>query len=360
VDVTYENRSQGTFVVPQTLLDASGGMDQFRGAARMPRPSGSARVEMRPWHRIRVVEFYSTDRFHNSASAQLVELYLTGTTTRTVANNSVDRLVTNDSRQQLDAYFDVTNSLTLHAGHRYQWGQATVRSSHYLSPAYEAGQLRRQVGMGGISYRWKSAVRASADFEGATTSRAYFRTSLRDYRKFHARASYTHQPSGAWRASFDYLWLDNDNPDPAVRWDFASQAASANFEWFPKGSKQMSFLADYTRSTLHSNIDFIAPQLFLTQRSSFREAGNAGTLLVRLQPAGWHAHPPGLSAGGTLYVNNGSRPTRYYVPQVRLTLPLYRHASANAEWRWYSMTERLYRFENFASHQLLVSLTIRQ
>ena len=359
VDVTYENKSQGTIVIPQTLLSASGGMDGFRGTARMPRPSGSVSVEVRPWNRVRVIESYLTDRFHNSASAQLLEQYLTGASTTSFASEAVDRLVTNNSRQQLDGFFDVTPSLTLRGGHRYEWGDATVRSSSYLSEPLQAGRLSRQVGIAGINYRLSAVLRLNADFEGASTSHAYFRTSLRDYKKFRTRASYS-PPSGSWRASFDYLWLDNDNPDPAVNWDFESRAATATMEWSPDAGKHYSVIADYTRSSMHSRIDIIAPESFLRERSQFREAGNSGTLLLRIQPGVWKSYQPGLSAGGTLYVNNGSRPTRYYVPQARVTLPVSKQVGVNGEWRWYSLSESLYPFENFASHQLLISLTIRR
>lgn len=357
VDVTYENRSQGVLAVPQTLLAASGGMDQFLGAARMPRPSGAVNVEVRPWNRVRIVESYLTGRLQSSASGRLLEQYLTGAGTQSFASTAVDRLETADSVQQLDAFFDITPSLTLRGGHRYQWGDATVRSSSFLSSPWQVGRLSRNVGMGGVAYRMASALRLSADFEGANTSQAYFRTSLRDYRKLRARASFNR---ASWRAAFDYTWLDNENPDPSVQWDFASQAATAAFEWFPNAAKRYSILADYTRSAMRSNIEILAPQSLLRERSAFRETGNAGTVFVRIEQGAWNRHQPGVSVGGTVYVNEGSRPTRYYVPQARVTLPLSRLIRANAEWRWYGFGQSLYSFESFASHQMTVSLEIRK
>ena len=358
-DVAYENRSQGTFVIPRTLLDASGGLDRFSGTARMPRPSGSASIEVQPWSRVRVIESYLTDRFHNSASAQLLETYLTGVSTTSFASAAVGRLVTNNSRQQLDAFFDLGPSLTLRGGHRYEWGDASVRSSSFLAEPLQAGRLSRQVVIAGMNYRLGTVLRLNTDVENASTSRAYFRTGLRDYKKFRTRASYS-RPSGSLRASFDYLWLGNDNPDPAVRWDFECRAATATMEWSPDAGKRYWLIADYTRSSMHSRIDLIAPQSFLRERSQFREAANSGTVFLRLQPSAWKPHQPGLSLGGTLYVNNGSRPTRYYVPQARVTLPVSNDLGVNAEWRWYSLSESLYPFENFASHQFLLSLTIRR
>ena len=85
-----------------------------------------------------------------------------------------------------------------------------------------------------------------------------------------------------------------------------------------------------------------------------------GTVLLRLQPGAWKPDKPSLGLGGTLYVNNGSMPTRYNVPQARVTLPVSKDVGVNVEWRWYSPSESLYPIENFASHQLLSSLAIRR
>ena len=360
VDITYENKSQGTFVIPQTLMDASSGMDRFSGTARMPRPSGTFRGEIRPWRRLRIVEAWSTDRFHDTATAQLLSQYLTGASaTASFASAGTDRLTTNDSRQQIDVFFDLTTSLTVRGGHRYQWGDASVRASNLAAAPTAAGRLSRHAGMAGLNYRVASLLRLNADYERATTERAHFRSSLRDYQKLRMQANFSPKANSPWRAAFGYQWMDNRNPDRSVRWDFESRAATASLEWLPNSGKRYSAVADYTRSSMHSRIDILVPSALTGQRSDFREAGHSGSLLLRWEPGGGQRHQPGLHLGGTLYINNGSRPTRYYMPQARITFPLAKAVSANAEWRWYSLAESLYRFETFGSHQLLVSLTIR-
>ena len=57
-----------------------------------------------------------------------------------------------------------------------------------------------------------------------------------------------------------------------------------------------------------------------------------------------------LSLGGSLSVNSGSRPTRYYQPQARVEVPLAGRVSWTAEWRWYGFTERRFAYENFRTH----------
>jgi hypothetical protein len=171
---------------------------------------------------------------------------------------------------------------------------------------------------------------------------------------------YGPQPAGQLRISGDYSWLDNENPDPQVNWDFVSHVGSAIVEWFPKEARRYSILAEYTRSSVVSRINFIVPNLFLTQRTAFREDANSGTFLLRIGPRGYTAYQPGLNVGGTVYASTGSRPMRYYQPMARLSVPMKRNTTVNAEWRWYSLAERGFAFENFASHQLMISLTLVQ
>lgn len=115
-----------------------------------------------------MVESYLTDRFYTSASAQLLERYLTSASTTSFASAAVDRLITNSSRRQLDAFFEVTPALTLRGGHRYEWGDASVRSSSFLAEPLQAGRLSRQVGLAGINYRLAAVLRLNVDFENAS------------------------------------------------------------------------------------------------------------------------------------------------------------------------------------------------
>jgi hypothetical protein len=358
IDVEYSQTSEGSFVVPRTLLTATTSASSFSGSAQMPRPSGGVRAEIRPMNRVRIIEWWTTDRFHNDTSGFLLDQYLTTGSLASFESFTPDRLVTNQSQQQVDVFVDIVAGLTVRGGHRFDWGDARTRSTTFDPSPLQEAALRRHVGLGGLSYRLGNRVRLNADYEAASTSRAFFRTSLRDYRKFRARASYAPQPAPEWRASVDFLWLDNENPDPTVRWDYTSRAATAILQWFPWDGRYYDITAEYTRATLHSRIDFIVPQTFDNFRNRFREASNSGTVLVNFRRGGWHPRQPGITLGGSFVVNNGNRPTRYYQPMARVSVPLANSVAANGEWRWYSMTQRIYSIENFGSHQLLLSLTL--
>jgi hypothetical protein len=272
--------------------------------------------------------------------------------------SSADRLVLNQNRNQIDVIFDPARFITVRGGHRYTWGDTTVRGAQLSGLAQSLGDLRRHTGLAGIGLRARGIFRFNADIEAASTGRAYFRTSLRNYRLLNMLGSVSPGAGSAWRFTGGYRWLTNTNPDPAVKWDLDEGAVSAGIEWFPNSGRVYSVFTEYTRSTTHSMINYIVPQFFMVGRLWFRESANAGTLAFRLAPGGRHKRQPGVHLGGTLYASTGSRPTRYYQPFARATIPLADQVQVNGEWRWYSMTQAVWPVENFASHQFIVSLTL--
>jgi hypothetical protein len=89
------------------------------------------------------------------------------------------------------------------------------------------------------------------------------------------------------------------------------------------------------------------PEILAPESSIYRENAHGLTAIAAVK---W------FSFGGTLFISSGSRPTRYYQPLARLSIPLSKHVRWNTEWRWYSMTEAFYGYEDFRSNQLMTSL----
>src|ERR1035438_1468974 len=84
--------------------------------------------------------------------------------------------VTN-SREQVEAIFDVTKKLTLRGGFRHEWGDATVRAGVLdQSGTLASGALKRNVGLAGATIRPWRKLSLNVDYEGASTSQNYFRT----------------------------------------------------------------------------------------------------------------------------------------------------------------------------------------
>ena len=54
----------------------------------------------------------------------------------------------------------------------------------------------------------------------------------------------------------------------------------------------------------------------------------------------------------------GTRPTRYFQPLARLSLPLYKHVYWNSEWQYYGFGERFYLYEGFRTHVFMTGLRL--
>jgi hypothetical protein len=100
---------------------------------------------------------------------------------------------------------------------------------------------------------------------------------------------------------------------------------------------------------VRSNILYLVPQTLSPTPSIYRENGHSLNALVSMK---W------LTFGGTLFISSGSRPTTYYQPLARLTVPLHKNVQWISEWRWYSMSELFYVYENFQSNQFMTSLRL--
>jgi len=352
-DVHYSASARGLFLLAGTRF-FNGQEELLSSLAKQPHTSASAGAELRPHRRLRLVESWTTDRYHNAASALLTEQILFAQSPAEVSTLfSTDRLALNWNRQQVDAFLDVTSKVTLRGGHRYLWGDASTRGPR-LSPtgAPDVGEMRRHAGLAGLSVRagWNTAVHL--DYEGSGGDRSYFRTSLHEYHQVKVRARV--QPLSSLQLSGAFLLLDNRNPTAGTTYEFRSMATTASAMWTPGGGKRATVSADYTRSTLRSDIRFLIPQTRDPQRSFYQDdAHSAGTLVHLKLPAASKAE---VSLGGSLFISSGSRPDRYYQPLGRLRVTLRPRLDWYAEWRWYSLFQRLYQYEGFRSHQFVTGL----
>jgi hypothetical protein len=345
-DVRFTDNAQGTLIWLETLRFVNGQQSLVTGYANQPRTSGAFHVEIRPWSRVRILESWQTVRTHNSGGV----LGLT-TLDRTAlpGRSEADRLVWNQSEQQVQAFVDVTKFLTLQGGHRYLWGDAQVRSGTLSAgPALEAGLLRRHVGLAGFVLRPTSRLTVNANAEIGRGDRTYFRTSLQNYEQVRLRARY--RISDAWQASVRYGRMDNGNPTPGVDLRFSSQQTGASVQWTRQA---VSVTADYTRSTLWNDVQFVDPETYGLLRSLYRDNAHTAALA-----ATWSLpkNRASLTLGGSLFRSAGSRPTRYYQPLVRLLVPVRKHVQLLGEWRQVSMGQAFYANEAFGVQQITVGL----
>jgi len=323
------------------------------GSAIQPHVSGTAGVEIR-WKRLRILESLTTDRQHDSAFGlflpQVYQQFLAAPSS-TTAPKQVIRY----NQVESNVFFDLTSKLTLRGGHRYYRGDATVLAGN-LSQAGPSvsGEMNRQVGLAGLSYRPSLKLSFNADYEGASSDRIYVRTSLNDYHKARARAKWQATNSLLFQANFRIL--DNQNPAPDIRLDYRSRDASASVFWTPAAAKRFSFTGEYDRSSWNSDIRYLDLPFLTPATSSYRDIAHTATTAMEIALPGIKGGK--LTAGGSLFISRGSRPTRYYQPLGRLALPLHKNLSWNTEWQYYGFGEQFYLFEGFRTHIFMTGLRL--
>ncbi|PWU12136.1 MAG: hypothetical protein C5B51_01265 [Terriglobia bacterium] len=351
-DVRYSDTAAGNLAVLNVLY--SGLSDVATGTAKQPHITGNAGAEVRPWRRIRIVEAWTTDRYHDASVALFSTLLGTA---RQQTSSSPDLQIVNYNQEQVDVMFDATPRITMRGGYRHVWGDATVRAGQLSQTGnFAAGQLRRDVGLAGATFRPHQKLRVNLDYEGGVSDAVYFRTSLNDYHRARARAQY--QATASLAFQFNFRLLNTQNPAPSVRYDFQSQDESLSIFWTPNNGKRVSFNGEYDHWALRSDasyfsLPFLSPTVSAYRENAHTASGSAGAALP-----GYHGLTPHLEAGGSLFISSGSRPSRFYQPLVRLSLPLGKHVSWNTEWRWYGLGERFYLYEGFRTHAFITGLRV--
>ena len=357
-DVHYQQANSGNFILPSQLLFYNSQQYLVSAAAKLPHTSASLGAEIRPMQRVRIIESWLTDRLHTSSSAAstqaLVPLGISGQTSALLSSS----LATNYSQEEINLFFDVTSRLTLRGGYRYVWGDANDAT---LPPAglasADSGKLRRNVGIGGATFRPSQKMSMSGEAEGGWSGGVYFRTSLYDYQKVRARGHY--QATTALSLSADFILLDNQNPTPGAHYDYRAQQESLSFFWSPAASKTWDFQGSYSRSALRSDILYLVPQTLQPERSFYRDNAHTATALFSANLPRYAGLVPKLSAGGSFVVSFGSRPTSYYQPVAKLFVPLRKNLSFFAEWQYYGYGEVFYVYEGFRTHLHLLTAGLR-
>jgi hypothetical protein len=360
-NVNYQQTAAGNLYLQSQVLFYSGQQYLLTSAAKPPHTTASAGTEIRPFKRVRIVESWMTDRLHNSGNAVSNQILsgpaLTGNSLAMTALLA-STLATNYSQNEVDVYFDPFSRLTLRGGYRYVWGDANqviLPAAGLASSA--AGTLKRNVGLGGITYRPSQKLRLSAETEVAVGDGVYFRTSLYDYQKVRAQARY--QFTNTLTVTADFSSLQNQNPlDPisGASYSFSSIQESASLFWNPGASKVFDFQGSYSHYDISADVGYFAPQDLSSQIEHYRERAHGVTALFDLNSPKGGSFAPKFSAGGSLYTSGGSRPTSYFQPLARLSVPFGKNVSWFSEWRYYGYGEAFYLYEGFRAHLFTTGL----
>jgi hypothetical protein len=350
---TFNQNVAGNLVSPELFLFYPRGTDYFYGDARMPRTSGGLNAEVRPFSRLRIRQTWETDKFTNTSTGTLTSTITpaTGATINTTTPVS-DRLEVTRSRLQTEGLLDIGKGYTIRGGYRYEWGESLLRAASFGgSSPYERGELKRHVALAGVQARPVKAVTLNADVEIGDGVKTYYRTGLMDTQRYRLQGRVSLPKNLIFGAI--YSRFDNENPAEGVNYDFTSQAASANLQWLPGGGKNITIVADYTYSSIRSDISYLYPLGLFPLQSLYRDNANTGTLMADVRLPLTKAYTGKLSFGGSFVTTAGTRPSEYYQPLGRLQLPLTPKLEFFSEWRYYGLTQANYTYEGFRSHNFM-------
>ncbi len=351
-DVRFSQTDQTFFLLSGTRLIT---LEQLAASsnAHLPHASGSLGLEIRPSKRLRITESLVTDHLHSASAALISQQFLLPFPVTGAPTSLTDRLTWNYNQQDLNLMFDLTPKLTLRGGYRYVWGDAQVRAADAQpGTSVETGHLRRHVGLAGLTFHSGQRLSINLDFEASSGQQTFFRTGLQDYQRASVRARYQVNRSLSLAANVSIL----RNTNQAVTNDFLNRQTEVSATWNPGGRSKLTVTADYSRYTVRSRIDFIVPTTLAPELSLYRDNSHIGSTFVSFALPSIRNVQPTLSAGGSFFISSGSRPTRYYQPEGKLSVPLTKHAEWISEWHWYAMSEPFFRFEAFRSHQFVTRM----
>lgn len=349
--VNYLQYDTGNFVLQSQVLFYNSEQYLVASVAKLPHTTGSAGVEIRPLKRLRVLESWSTDRLHDAGSANQQDTlnYGTPSSATSISNLLESALVSNYSQVETTAIVDLGKHFTARGAYRYVWGNASDLVSPAAGlPGVIAENLRRNVGVGAVTYREGSRLSLTAEVEGGVSSGAYFRTSLYNYAKYRGMGRY--QLLKTLRVSADYSILSNNNTGAGAFYYFLSQQGTLGIDWMPKGDR-VTFDGAYSHCSYHSQISYLMPGTLSTSLSNYRDnCHNVSAYLNTSTHWLGKGHTLAFSAGGAAVLISGSRPTTYYQPTARLSVPVTKHLGLFAEWRYYGYGESFYSYESFRAH----------
>ncbi len=354
--VNYQEYTGGNLYLQSQILFYNAQQYLISSGAQMPHTTGNVSAEIRPWRRVRITEAWITDRLHNAgSSAQAQNILAPPSASQTLITLLQTSLANNYNQTETMLYFEATPQLTLRGGYRYVWGDG---EDVMLPPAGLASsdhvRMRRNVGIGGLSYRPLKKVSLSAEGESGSSGGEYFRTSLWDYQKVRAQARY--QATNTLSVSADFAFLANQNPQAGINLDYVVHQEALSIFWSPTSGKSFDFQGSYSRADLRSNIDYLDPGTLQPQVSAYRDNSHTGTALFHIHLPHVDRVAPELTAGGSFILSSGSRPTSYFQPMVKLALPIRNHVSWFGEWRYYGYGEAFYVYEGFRANLAIVGL----
>lgn len=354
-NVNYQLYDTGNMVVLSDLLFYNSEQYLVSSTTRFPHTTANVGWEIRPMHRVRILQSWLTDRMTNTGSAtQNDTLSSSGATVSQTLMALDSTLAYNSSQAETNVMVDAGRGFTIRAGYRYMWGtanDAVIPASGLIT--LERDGLRRNVGMGTLSWRPTQKIFLSGEAEVGQSGGTYFRTSLYDYRRIRGMGRFSFWKY--WTVSGDYRIMSNTNPLAGSSYKFLTHQESLTLIYTPR-NKAVSIDATYEHCGYHSNVMYLIPQTLTPGDSVFNEDCHRISGMLNANVSGFHKRAITLEAGGSAVLTSGSNPTTYYQPTAKIVAPISKGVAFLGEWQYYGFGEVFYQYQSFRAHLVTVGL----
>ncbi|MBI4454413.1 MAG: hypothetical protein HY644_00770 [Acidobacteria bacterium] len=350
LDSSFSDQLAGVFFsLPLAAFYPSGGQ-QTTGAVKKPSLFGDFSIEWQPLENFRLLERVNVRRFHvagtaltNSTFAPMEPLLQQGIIDRLQTARSFDTFLSLDfDSQELQGLVYLTPKLVVRLGHRFERKEIEIG---------ERRSWDRNILIAGAAYDLSTRNRIAVDYEFGRTSEPILRIDPVDFQRLRLRGRLS--PLQSLEVNGSVTLFHNDDDTAAIDFTSRNRDYSVQFNYTP--ARRVSLSAEYERSFIHSNILFIVPQTFLSDRSIFRERGDFANLFLSFLLARGTTLSLGYSVLGTV----GNFPIGYHRPSAKLDIPLGDRFAAYAQWNFYDYNEKLNLFpQDYGAHLVIFGLRV--
>ncbi|MBP1595893.1 MAG: hypothetical protein H6Q05_1270 [Acidobacteria bacterium] len=352
VDSDLSEIRTGNLVTLEDFLAYSTAADSFNGRAKKPNHNGSFLVEYSPVSRLTVTDIVDTIDYHISGTAMLQTLYTgarsllgPGPETSVTVNRLLNtEFAYNQLRNQAEAQLDLGMGFAVRIGHRYAQVDVSSEDSEETLSSYST----QHTALAGLTYRPGSWLRVGFDYENTSTDRALTRTDLYNYDRINLDLR-----MGSWKGfSLNGRLSLRNNTNPAPDIDLNSHDRNYIVGLSYEASDRISVSADYSRMDLFSDLLFVIPQNFRTDRSIFDErvSGFGGRMGIGIYRGSK------VEMGYRGIISRGTAPIELHQPFLSILVPLGGGMAFKPTWQYYGYSDTLFNQQNFKTHLVTFAL----
>jgi hypothetical protein len=298
---------------------------------------------------LRLRQTWETDRALTSGVGLMNSLFVSSSTSLSLATALGERMETTRNQYRSEAVIDFSTRLLVRGGYLKEGGHAVVKASPYsTATGNERLALDRSAWLVGYRVLPVKRLTMTGDFEFGDGKKTYYRTGLMNSNRYRVQNRLTLPWNFFLNAN--YSRFDNENPTSGINYSYSAQSGSGSLQWMPGGGKNVTVVADYTRSQIKSDINYLYPLGLFSVASNYRDAAHTGSLLADVRIPVTKSYAGRMTFGGAMVKTTGTRPTNYYQPQGRLQLPVTPKLDFFSEWHYWGLHESVYSVEGFRAH----------